>query len=277
VEFFDKREEVLDLQLTRHGKKLLAQGKFKPVFYAFFDDDIIYDPAHGGAGEDTHRHQDRILTTARMKLQPNLLSSDSKELEGQEENDVERDRMLTSPLGMADFGSDKMPAWDFRFFNDNLVDVRISETGSYFAQSNIPQLDATVTFKTSIKEDGDTFKDGTSFDLEEDSLFIRILEHSVPFERENFEIQIFEREVLGGREFLKPLKNEEGNADSFDVVEYYLDVKIDNEIDIDDFCDKVPAEERTLYYVDRVFECKQRESERAQQDIYNEHDSEKIC
>ena len=40
---FDKKEDVLDIQLTQHGKYLVSKGKFKPTYYAFFDDDIVYD------------------------------------------------------------------------------------------------------------------------------------------------------------------------------------------------------------------------------------------
>ena len=36
--FFNKKEEVMDIELTQYGKYLLSQGKFKPVFYAFFDE-----------------------------------------------------------------------------------------------------------------------------------------------------------------------------------------------------------------------------------------------
>ena len=48
AEFFDKKEEVLDIQLTQHGKYLLSRGEFDPKFYAFFDDDIIYDTEYAG-------------------------------------------------------------------------------------------------------------------------------------------------------------------------------------------------------------------------------------
>ena len=37
MEFFDKKEEVIDLQLTQYGKYLLSLGKLKPVYYAFGD------------------------------------------------------------------------------------------------------------------------------------------------------------------------------------------------------------------------------------------------
>ena len=32
--FMDKKEEVIDIELTPHGK-LLSMGKMKPVYYAF--------------------------------------------------------------------------------------------------------------------------------------------------------------------------------------------------------------------------------------------------
>lgn len=41
--FFNRKEEVIDIELTQYGKLLLAKGKFKPKKYAFFDDDVIYD------------------------------------------------------------------------------------------------------------------------------------------------------------------------------------------------------------------------------------------
>ena len=40
MEFFDSKQEVIDIRLTQFGKNLLARGFFKPVYYQFFDDDI---------------------------------------------------------------------------------------------------------------------------------------------------------------------------------------------------------------------------------------------
>ena len=47
--FFNPKEEVLDIQLTPYGEALLSVGDFKPVYYAFFDDNVLYD-ASGSAG-----------------------------------------------------------------------------------------------------------------------------------------------------------------------------------------------------------------------------------
>jgi len=46
VKFLNKKEQVLDTLLTPHGEKLLADGRFKPEYYAFFDDNILYEPQY---------------------------------------------------------------------------------------------------------------------------------------------------------------------------------------------------------------------------------------
>lgn len=43
MEFFDKKQEVIDVELTSFGKQLLSRGLFKPVYYAFSDDGVTYD------------------------------------------------------------------------------------------------------------------------------------------------------------------------------------------------------------------------------------------
>jgi len=43
MQFFDNKQEVMDVIITPFGKYLMSQGRFKPEFYAFFDDDILYD------------------------------------------------------------------------------------------------------------------------------------------------------------------------------------------------------------------------------------------
>ena len=58
--FFNKKEEVIDLELTPYGEALLSVGKFKPSFYAFFDDDVLYDAARAGTGEDNNNIEPRI-------------------------------------------------------------------------------------------------------------------------------------------------------------------------------------------------------------------------
>lgn len=40
--FIDNKENVMEIVLTEHGRKLLSQGKLAVKFYRFFDDEIDY-------------------------------------------------------------------------------------------------------------------------------------------------------------------------------------------------------------------------------------------
>jgi hypothetical protein len=67
MEFFNRKEEVIDIELTSHGKQLLSRGKFKPAYYAFYDDDITYDSQYGAGQENQKDTHDRIVSTPRVK------------------------------------------------------------------------------------------------------------------------------------------------------------------------------------------------------------------
>ena len=59
--FFNKKEDVVSIELTPYGRSLLAKGKLKPAYYAFFDDDILYDAGAAGFSEDNNQIQTRIV------------------------------------------------------------------------------------------------------------------------------------------------------------------------------------------------------------------------
>ena len=46
MEFFNKKEDVIDLQLTQYGRHLLSKGQFNPVYYSFFDDNKSKQDKH---------------------------------------------------------------------------------------------------------------------------------------------------------------------------------------------------------------------------------------
>tara|TARA_Y100000310_G_scaffold345536_1_gene466196 strand:+ start:3036 stop:4871 length:1836 start_codon:yes stop_codon:yes gene_type:complete len=46
AKFINKKEQVYDLKLTSYGHHLLSIGEFKPIYYAFFDDNVIYDKSY---------------------------------------------------------------------------------------------------------------------------------------------------------------------------------------------------------------------------------------
>tara|TARA_R110000824_G_scaffold82136_5_gene206006 strand:+ start:5600 stop:6535 length:936 start_codon:yes stop_codon:yes gene_type:complete len=64
--FFNKKEEVLEVQLTRLGRQLLSQGRFKPASYEFMDEDVIYDRQYVMSG--SVEEQNEIKTRIKSKL-----------------------------------------------------------------------------------------------------------------------------------------------------------------------------------------------------------------
>lgn len=62
MKFLNKKEQVFDIQLTPYGKQKLSMGKLNPVYYAFFDDNVLYDIeyAHSGAVEEQNEIHKRI-------------------------------------------------------------------------------------------------------------------------------------------------------------------------------------------------------------------------
>jgi hypothetical protein len=68
--FFDKKSEVIKIELTPYGKYLLSKGKFKPVYYEFLDNDILYDSTYAGISEERNNISERIKNeTPRTKPQ----------------------------------------------------------------------------------------------------------------------------------------------------------------------------------------------------------------
>ena len=66
TKFLNKKEQVYDLQLTSYGKYLLSIGKFKPVYYAFFDDNVLYDKTYatGRPAQATYSEVTSICTSS---------------------------------------------------------------------------------------------------------------------------------------------------------------------------------------------------------------------
>ena len=68
MSFFDQKQEVMDVKLTQFGKELLSRGVFRPAYYQFFDDNILYDASYANITETQNDAEVRILDeTPRLK------------------------------------------------------------------------------------------------------------------------------------------------------------------------------------------------------------------
>lgn len=91
--FFNTKEEVINIELTPYGKHLLSQGKFKPVYYEFYDDDIVYDSSYFGQTEKQSEIQERIKNTKRKKVQYTFEGAETRVKEYRRR--LEKDRTIS--------------------------------------------------------------------------------------------------------------------------------------------------------------------------------------
>lgn len=175
--FFNKKEEVLEIKLSSFGKQKLAAGNFKPVYYAFFDDDILYDGARGGVVEDNNNIEPRIQeNTPSLRVQTNFTDLEEKvrrQTSDSEEGEPLHNSNLTNginkdpavfkdydglrnvlPLGNSQLGNKHTAAWKINFLEgkyhksrSTTRDESVTCNSPYRCQKpiiNIPQLDSNL-------------------------------------------------------------------------------------------------------------------------------------
>jgi len=180
VTFFNKKEEVIEIQLTSYGKYLLSKGVLKPCYYAFFDDDIIYNPEKAGGtvagdpypetriqdntpsmrGLTTNMDLSRLvkMTQESYNLVPHQsVSSYAASLRSYADMDT-----ITLPIGTGDPANTKSQAWNIKILKGQVVD------GSYESHKEdprsrytIPTISSSIEYTTNIYTEQDIYG-GTS-------------------------------------------------------------------------------------------------------------------
>ena len=232
--FFNKKEEVIEIQLTQYGKHLLSRGKFSPKMYAFFDDDVMYDSSYAEMEEEQSDIQKRIEDDSpRLKAQY-VFSSREREVKrvtaalGSGKVDLQ-DRIvqptadkhyaLSAPLGNSEIGNNKAPAWKINFLRGAAAE-RVEHITGAAPTMKIPQLSLKpIMYRTRIWSDippdnsfsglaqsGDIYGPGTQGDLSvtlqqyEDGSYVSIQEDyvivDVREDNSQFQNENFEVEVF---------------------------------------------------------------------------------
>ena len=122
--FFNKKEEVIDIELTPYGKHLFSAGQFRPSFYSFYDSDILYDGAYGGIVEPQNNIVTRIKDgTPYLKPLVNFTSSVAQVRTMGLYHDPFQTPVSSSvnflrPLGKNSPWRNSKPAWFISLIND---------------------------------------------------------------------------------------------------------------------------------------------------------------
>jgi len=269
--FFDKKEDVLEIVLTPHGRRLLSQGKLMPAYYSFLDDDIIYDVAAAGDTESNYQVKDRILLeTPILKPQTNLVDLQAKLKDQNPDLSSDSTKYDLYTIGTSNTREEFAPSWEVKFIKNEISSSATYQSSS-LGTKNVPQLDAVIEYKISVgnvSNDQRTrgqqtsaelplskiYGDGSYVQVEEEQILASILEKNGFLHSESLELEVFmfddtEAENLIPLKFAKRNKEikddilmDENNEDAFDSltaelrpdqVEYYFDVRVDNEIPLD--------------------------------------------
>jgi hypothetical protein len=269
MEFFNKKEEVLNVVLTNYGRDKLAAGQLNPTFYAFFDDDVQYDVSGSSYTENQNATEPRIQSnTPKIKIIPtregaetrvnrfidNVSSSFNAVIGGhtsdpannveifQEQSYGDKGKLDAYPLGRSSYNTQNAPAWQMEILSNPT-----SSLGQRFLNEDdfiqhIPQIDITVDYETFFKQ-GEITSDSISgylgdppsnifLALKENYLMIELLENNTAFEKENFQIEVFLSGTDGQYVQLSsaPQSDTEFVTPTENNIEYWMNVLVDNEI-----------------------------------------------
>lgn len=308
MEFFDRKEEVIDFQLTPHGRHKLSKGEFVPMYYSFFDEDVIYDVAHSGISETQNDSQVRILDAITPKP---FVSFSNRQSGSLDIANFDEYYALNSELGTAQ-PTQNVPSWEVRFLSGEISASQSFLTG-VLGDVPIPQIhmkdlvvNTTVVFpnlsgsapntpefhgalyddECRTEEQEFEFLGGGEFSVEIQNMLFEIYENNVRIDKKNFDVELFEVEnnTLKRLNFFKTTKRIENdilldedeieevaieNIENSDV-EYFFDIFVDKEIDKKEVCERISGKDREQYgSILEDFGCKGITQKRTFPDIYN--------
>ena len=58
--FFNKKTDVMNIELTPYGRYLLSIGKLMPKYYEFTDEDVLYDNAAAVKNVEAYQIQEEV-------------------------------------------------------------------------------------------------------------------------------------------------------------------------------------------------------------------------
>ncbi len=218
--FFDKKEDVIKIELTPYGRSMLSKGRLKPYCYAFFDDDILYDSTRGDGGtgvltEEYSETKVRILeNTPYMKPQTNYKGVESNYQKTVLEESGDH---LLYPIGTNSLLEKKASAWNATLLQGEMSSSHPFLTSSYTGSDGttmkkakrpefnaIPQINCNIDYNMSIRDSREYFtmdeedittstiaNDGTQVILEHGHFLLHLLEKNGFSHSDSFSVEVF--------------------------------------------------------------------------------------
>ena len=233
AKFLNKKEQVINIELTPYGRHQMSMGTFKPEFYAFFDNNIIYDGNYAGLTETQNEIGQRIKKDTQY-LEPLVLfegveavlqSTSPGQTFNHAENffevDVKPYQIIprkdsfryTQMIGDAYINGEQQtaPAWKVVVLNGEIVNSTDLDIKN---QIDIPQVNIQLDYEKNIVQyDPEKdyteekfrntiartfpFSDGNIIEFVSDDFMVYVEELNTDMLTENFDIEIFEIDTDG--------------------------------------------------------------------------------
>ena len=228
--FFNKKTDVMKVELTPMGRYKLSIGKLKPHHYRFFDNNVVYDGNAIGVTEDQNDSDSRIrqetpvlkqnpnitgvetmisiietddITVQMDRFDPDAISMHSANLRKNKRDD--HINQMSYNLGTIESGAEQSPSYQVNAFRGTLSG---SPTKFYSSEniqtSSIPQINLELTYEVQttnslldvLSPDLDIqvigpFPDGSRLVIKKQDPLVRVKESSAFDEKENFHITAY--------------------------------------------------------------------------------------
>ena len=228
MKFFNPKEEVLDIKLTNYGRDLLSKGLWRPTFYSFMDDNVLYDSQYGGFTESKNSAEDRIQDETPLLRSQGIFNGRDEHLFDGVGDIADRMRLSTYEkmtvmpfsLGTSALDSTKLPAIRMQFLEGEIKDLEFNSTGSTRTTKTggasnalshqllkIPQIEMDVEYKITVAPPntpekrfevdpaltpGTLYADGNEVLVGPEQIIIVAEEINAPFDFHNFDIEVYE-------------------------------------------------------------------------------------
>lgn len=223
--FFDKKEEVMKVELTPLGRYKLSIGKLKPHHYRFLDNNVVYDGKAISRIEDQNDSDYRIREeTPMLKQNPNITGVETSIHINETENlevamhnirqSTKDDHInhLVYPLGSVEYDATQSPAYQVDAFRGEIQSADKFYSSDSIQASAIPQIDLIISYSGSTSnvilevlgnEAGTMYQssplvDGSRIVIEKQDPLIRIMETNSFDEKENFHVTAYKVEQIDG-------------------------------------------------------------------------------
>jgi len=272
MEFFNKKQDVIDIEITQFGRHLMSKGKFRPAFYAFYDDNILYNHTMAGTSEEQNRAAERIKEAQILKpqisyssLEKNFVFNYEQIFLGKEQplsqtfqKTPEKNYALPNLIGTSKINAEYAPAWAIQFLNGSMSDsaasLNMQENAGGKNTALTPQIESEIHVKVMSVEnlENDSSADPENEGLteivgdfaiftEDEDLFVllKIAETNGFFQKKNFDIEMYE--------ILEVTENET-TVESLRPLSFSPALKITNTSNSVDYTPPIPDDSYVDYY-----------------------------